>query len=75
MPTKVWQTIQVIHCERLGHEVALEAEIIYPPEHLPGQAPQVVAHRCSFGLECNLVDKPACLWAGTNPNYDPFAPL
>jgi len=72
MAEKVWQTIKVQHCVRVDREVTLEAQVIYPPEHLPDQPPQIVAHRCSFGLECNLMDKPTCVWAGTNPTYDPF---
>jgi hypothetical protein len=55
--------------------VTLEAELVYPAEWLPDQAPQVQAHRCSCGLECNLDERPSCVWAGTNPAFDPFLEL
>jgi hypothetical protein len=52
--------------------VALEADLVYPADMLPDQAPRVLAHRCSMGLECNQDSRPSCLWAGTNPGVDPF---
>ena len=73
MAFKVWQTIKVQQCRHAGGEVALEAEVIYPEEYMPDQAPRVVAHRCSNGVECGLLQQPACVWSGTNPAYDPFA--
>jgi hypothetical protein len=73
MATKVWQKIKVQYCRHSGGEVALEAEVLYPEEHLPDHGPRIVAHRCSQGIECSLLSEPACVWAGTNPNYDPFA--
>jgi hypothetical protein len=72
MAVKTWQQIKVQYCRHAGGEVALEAEVLYPEEHLPDQGPRVVAHRCSRGLECGLLEEAACVWAGTNPNYDPF---
>jgi hypothetical protein len=47
--------------------------VIYPDEHLPDQKPRIVAHRCSRGAECGLMSEAACVWAGTNPDVDPFA--
>lgn len=73
MAVKVWQTIKVQYCRHAGGEVALEAEVLYPGEHLPDQDPRVVAHRCSRGVECGLLSEAACVWAGTNPAFDPFA--
>jgi hypothetical protein len=73
MATKTWETVKTIYCNRIQQEVALEVLVVYPPEHLPESAPQVVGHRCAEGLACNALDKPACMWAGTNPVYDPFA--
>lgn len=73
MTRKVWQTIKVQHCSHVGAEVALEAEIVYPAENLPDQGPRVVAHRCSQGVQCGLLDAHSCVWSGTNPTYDPFA--
>jgi len=67
-----WQTIKVSYCQRVGHEVSLEAEVVYPSDVMPDQPPRIVAHRCSFGLQCNLEGTPSCVWAGTNPDYDPF---
>ncbi len=73
MATRVWQTIKVQHCPHAGGEVALEAEVLYPEEHLPEQGPRIVAHRCSKGIECSLThSEAACVWTGTNPDYDPF---
>ena len=72
MAKKVWQEIKVHHCVRAGREVTLEAEVVYPAEFLPDTPPRVVSHRCSYGMECNLMDKPTCVWSGTNPLYDPF---
>ncbi|NUM45161.1 MAG: hypothetical protein HUU38_10670 [Anaerolineales bacterium] len=73
MATKTWETIKTIYCNRIQQEVALEVLMVYPSETLPDGAPQVIAHRCSDGLACNTLEKPACMWAGTNPTYDPFA--
>lgn len=73
MAHKVWQKIKVQYCEHAEGEVALEAEVLYPEEHLPDQGPRIVAHRCSRGLECGLLSQASCVWAGTNPTYDPFA--
>ncbi len=72
MATKTWETIQTIYCTRIQQEVKLEALVVFPPEHLPNSSAQVIGHRCSEGLMCNSIEKPACLWAGTNPAYDPF---
>lgn len=71
MTLKTWQVEKIQYCEHVGHEIALEAEMVYPAEHLPEQAPRVVAHRCSNALECNVLDKPACAYCGTNPNQNP----
>ncbi len=73
MTVKVWQTIKVQYCRHAGGEVALEAEVLYPGEHLPDQGARIVAHRCSRGVECGLLSEASCVWAGTNPSYDPFA--
>ncbi|BAJ62055.1 MULTISPECIES: hypothetical protein [Anaerolinea] len=73
MAKRVWQTIKVQYCRHVGREVSLEAEVIYPDEHLPDEKPRIVAHRCSRGAECGLLSEAACIWAGTNPDVDPFA--
>ncbi len=74
MAVKVWQTIKVQYCRHANSEVALEAEVLYPEEHLPEQGPRIVAHRCSRGVECGLEhSQNACVWTGTNPDFDPFA--
>lgn len=73
MTTRVWQKIKVQYCRHAGGEVALEAEVLYPSEHLPDHGPRVVAHRCSLGVDCGLLSEASCVWAGTNPFYDPFA--
>lgn len=72
MSVKDWQPIQYCFCQHVGEEVALEAELVYPPEWLPDQQPRVLAHRCSRGMVCNLDNRASCRWAGTNPAIDPF---
>ena len=73
MTEKTWQTIKLQYCHHADSEVGLEAEVVFPPEQLPDQPPRILAHRCSHGLTCNLDGRPSCIWAGTNPAYDPFA--
>jgi hypothetical protein len=73
MAVKVWQTIKVRYCSHAEAEVGLEAEVIYPSDILPDQPPRIHAHRCSHAFACNLDNRPSCVWAGTNPNFDPFA--
>ena len=72
MAVKVWRPIKISFCHHVSEEVALEAELIYPPELLPDQSPRVIAHRCSRAVMCNLEGKASCIWAGTNPVIDPF---
>ena len=71
MAVKSWEPIKVQYCDHRKHEVALEAQIVFPSEMLPDQNPRVTAHRCSMGMACNL-ESPSCVWSGTNPGYDPF---
>lgn len=72
MAVQTWQTVKVCYCEHAKADVSLEARIVYPAEFLPDLPPQITAHRCSHGLACNLEARPSCVWAGTNPTYDPF---
>ena len=67
----VWETSKVCYCEHAKGEVALEAEVLYPVDELP-DSPRVLSHRCSHGTECNQLAQAACVWAGTNPDFDPF---
>lgn len=67
-----WRPVKIQTCDRVDEEVALEVQFVYPVDFLSSQPPRVIGHRCSRGLDCNLVDKPACLWTGTLPGYDPF---
>ena len=71
MAERTWETSKVCYCEHILGEVALETEVLYPTDFLP-DPPRVLAHRCSHGVECNHLAKAACVWAGTNPDYDPF---
>mgnify|MGYP005816578317 CR=1 FL=1 len=73
MAFRTWQPVRSQYCARAGMEVSLEADVVYPAEYLPDQPGRVLAHRCSQGLQCNLLEKAACVWAGTNPSYDPFS--
>ena len=72
MALKTWQDVKVRYCDHAGCEVALEAEVVYPAEFLPDQPPRILAHRCSEAVRCMLFNKPSCVWAGSNPLYDPF---
>ncbi len=72
MTLKTWQVEKTQYCEHVGHEIALETEVVYPAEQLPEQAPRVLAHRCSNATECNMLDKPSCAYCGTNPNFLPL---
>ena len=74
MAAVVWKTTRRIRCERVDREAELIEERVYPADILPdvGAPYQVHARKCSLGSECNLVGC-NCRWAGTNPNYDPFA--
>lgn len=67
----VWETSKVCYCEHAQGEVALEAEVLYPMDELP-DPPRVLSHRCSHGVDCNQLAQAACVWAGTNPDFDPF---
>ncbi len=73
MAVKRWESIKVRYCERVKTEVTLDAQVIHPAEFMPDQPPQVVGHRCSHAFSCNLDNRASCVWAGTNPAYDPFA--
>ena len=75
MIIRSWDTIKVIYCHHADAEVGLQADAVYPPEWLPDQPPRLLGHRCSHASECNLLGKPSCIWAGTNPTYDPFLEL
>jgi hypothetical protein len=68
---RAWIISQVSFCDHINQEVALEAELLFPADFLP-DPPRLLSHRCSQGLQCNLFTQPACIWAGTNPNNDPF---
>lgn len=73
MVHRTWQTIKVRYCEHASSEVEMEAELLFPADHLPDQGPRVIAHRCSHAIACNLDNRASCVWAGTNPTFDPFA--
>jgi hypothetical protein len=69
---KTWQVIKWQYCDHVQAEVGLEAQLVFPADWLPDQAPRVLAHRCTRGIACNLDGRASCLWAGTNPTFDPF---
>lgn len=71
MAERIWQTSKECFCEHIMRTVALESELIYPIDFLP-DPPRVRSHRCSMGVDCNQISKAACVWAGTNPNFDPY---
>jgi hypothetical protein len=74
MEKPTWKINRIRYCDHAGREVSLEAEVVFPAEYLPETPPRICAHRCSLALECQLFDQPACIWAGSNPDLDPFQP-
>ncbi len=72
MSEKIWETLKVQYCQHVDENVRLQAQVVYPAEFLPDQAGRILAHRCSHGTTCRLDNRPACIWAGTNPSFDPF---
>ena len=72
MTEKIWEVIKIQYCHHVDQEVGLQVQTVYPSEHLPDQPPRITAHRCSHAYACNLDGRPSCIWAGTNPTYDPF---
>ncbi|HLE89710.1 MAG TPA: hypothetical protein VI753_01070 [Anaerolineales bacterium] len=72
MAQKKWYVSKIRYCEHVGHEIALETQVVLPSEHLPEQPPRIIAHRCSNALVCNGINKPTCVWCGTNPDYRPI---
>jgi hypothetical protein len=72
MAEETWVTEKLRYCEHAGCEVALEADSVFPADHLPDQPARVRIHRCSHSDACCDDERPACVWNGTNPNFDPF---
>jgi hypothetical protein len=67
MATKVWEVVKFYFCEYVGHEVACEAQVVYPADNLP-DAPRVIAHRCSCANNCDIEDKANCPYGITDMN-------
>jgi hypothetical protein len=72
MAEKNWKKIRIQRCEHAGCDVALEIEEVYPADHLPDQPPRISGHRCSHGIDCMMLNNPACLWSGGDSGFDPF---
>ena len=72
MAEKNWEPIKIRFCNRVGCEVSLEVQAVYPADHLPDMGPRLLGHRCSKSMECVLDSKATCVWGGSNPTYDPF---
>ncbi len=75
MAKQAWETLKENYCQRVEKTVGLEAELVYAEGILCDEPPRILRHRCSEGENCNLEDKAACVWAGTNPVYDPFTEM
>ena len=71
MAERIWVVSKISYCEHVNDDAALEAEMLFPADNLP-DPPRVLSHRCSLGMQCNQFAQPACIWAGTNPDHDPF---
>lgn len=72
MAKKEWKTIKLRYCEHAGDMAGLEVKVIYPPEVLPDQPPQIGGHRCTLGEQCMMTNTGNCMWSGSNPDVDPF---
>ncbi|MGA2112192.1 MAG: hypothetical protein ABSG98_08600 [Anaerolineales bacterium] len=72
MTTVLWRPVQTKLCERVGEVATLEVQLVFPGELLPDQPPRVRSRRCSLALQCNQLDLATCIWAGTQPEYDPL---
>ena len=72
MSTTNWQTIKVCWCDHVNKDVGLEAQVVFTSDILPDE-PRVIGHRCSEAFACNLDGRASCIWAGTNPAFDPFS--
>ncbi|MBE3142505.1 MAG: hypothetical protein IMZ61_01070 [Planctomycetes bacterium] len=72
MAVKNWEPLKIRFCDHAGCDVTLEVEVVYAAGILSDQPPRLLAHRCSNGVECSLEKQASCVWAGTNPAYDPF---
>jgi hypothetical protein len=71
MAELVWEVSKVSFCDHVKREAALETEMLYPADTLP-DPPRILSHRCSLGMQCNQFAQATCIWAGTNPDVDPF---
>jgi hypothetical protein len=71
MAERTWEVSQVCFCDNVKQKVTLETEVLVPADLLP-DPPRLLSHRCSLSLECNQLTRATCIWAGTNPDYDPF---
>ncbi|MBE7534353.1 MAG: hypothetical protein HS124_01290 [Anaerolineales bacterium] len=72
MAQKRWHVVEVCYCEHAGREARLEAQVIDPAESVADQPSRIVARRCSNAIECNVNEKIACAYCGTNPNHVPI---
>ena len=50
MAEKQWFVSKVCYCEHVGHEIALETELILPSDYMPEQPPRIHARRCSNAI-------------------------
>jgi len=72
MPEVIWKPIKRAMCDRIGEEVTLEGRVVYPADIFPDHPPRIFGHRCQRAVECNLLDRPTCMWAGSLPGFDPL---
>lgn len=72
MATKSWEALKTCYCFHVQQQVSLEAQVVHPADFIPDGPARIIAHRCSYGIDCNLDGRPSCQWAGTNPELDPF---
>lgn len=72
MARVVWEPVQARFCARLEQWVTPEVLRAYPADVLPDQPPRLLGRRCPQAELCNRIERPTCVWAGTQPDYDPL---
>ena len=72
MAAEKWVTIDSQFCEIIQREAEIQELRRFPAEMVPDTLGyQVVAHKCTAAIECNLIGC-QCQWAYTNPSVDRF---
>lgn len=71
MAIRNWVTINKRFCDKVGCQVALQAQVIYPIDYLPDNL-RILSERCSHGDLCLKERFGSCGFSGGDPGIDPF---